>query len=81
MVNPNSYNLFYDIAIVNDKHEIEKKLKCKYDLNKDISNNIYLTYKKYYSNYEIETRCLEIEKKEALKSCKTEEEKEKASRD
>ena len=48
------HNLFYDIAIVNDKHQIVKKMKCKYDLNKDISNNIYLTYKKSFFNYPIE---------------------------
>ena len=48
------HNLFFDIAIVDSNHKIVKKYKCNYDRNKDISNNIYLSYKKNFSKYNID---------------------------
>lgn len=48
------HNLFYDLAIVNSNHEIVLKHRCVYDLNKDISNNIFSAYKKYFSDFQIE---------------------------
>lgn len=47
------HNLFFDIAIVDQNHKIISKHKCGYDRNKDISMNIYLSYKKYFSLYPI----------------------------
>ena len=47
------HNLFFDIAIVDQNHKIINKYKCGYDRNKDISMNIYLAYKKYFSLYSI----------------------------
>ena len=47
------HNLFFDIAIVNEKHEIVNKCKLTYDRNQDISRNIYLAYRKYFSEFKI----------------------------
>ena len=47
------HNLYFDIAIVNQNHEIVKKYRCLYDRSKDISSNIYKNYKKYFDKYQI----------------------------
>ncbi len=47
------HNLFFDIAIVDNKHEIVKKVKCNYDRTKDIARNIHLAYQKHFSNYNV----------------------------
>ena len=47
------HNLFYDIAIVNDKYEIIDKRKCSYDRNKDIASNIFNAYQKYFSGFKL----------------------------
>ena len=48
------HNLFFDLAIVDSNHNLIKKYKCNYDRSKDISNNIYLAYRKYFSKYHID---------------------------
>lgn len=47
------HNMFFDIAIVSDKHEILGYKKCDYNKNIDISKNIYNAYQKYFFNYKI----------------------------
>ncbi len=42
------------LAIVNDRHEIVKKVKCGVDRNKDIAFNIYSEYQKIDGEYFIE---------------------------
>lgn len=41
------------ISIVNSNHEVEKKIKCRMDKNKDIAFNIYSEYKKLNCDYEL----------------------------
>ena len=52
------HNLFFDIAIVDSNHNLIKSYKCDYDRSKDISNNIFIAYKKYFIDYKIE--CLGV---------------------
>ena len=47
------HNLYFDIAIINNKHEMIGKKRCLYDRSKDISNNIYSAYKKNFNKYHI----------------------------
>ena len=47
------HNLYFDIAIVSEKHEIINSYRCIYDRSKDISSNIYKAYKKYFNKYSI----------------------------
>jgi len=47
------HNLFFDIAIVNNRCEIVKKYKCNFDRAKDISRNIYNAYRKYFYKYDL----------------------------
>lgn len=47
------HNLYFDIAVINNNHELIKKYTCMYDRSKDVSSNIYTAYKKYFSQYKI----------------------------
>ena len=49
------HNLFFDIAIVDNKHKLIEIYKCEYNRNKDISSNIKDAYQKYFSKYKIES--------------------------
>ena len=42
------------VAIVNEKYEIVKKIKCNVDKNKDLAFNIYTEYKKIEENFKLE---------------------------
>ena len=46
--------MFFDIAIVNSNHQIEKKKVCKYEIHMDIASNIYSAYKELFNEYKIE---------------------------
>ena len=48
------HNMFFDAAIIDSNHNVVIKRVCKYDRSKDISNNIYLAYNKYFKDYKIE---------------------------
>ena len=58
-----------------DFYGSDLKVKDANNISKKITETFEKKIDKAYSNYEIETKRLELEKKEALKACKTSEEK------
>ena len=47
------HNLYFDIAIVDEKHNIVGRKHCLYDRSKDVSTNIYLEYKRKFAKYNV----------------------------
>lgn len=48
------HNLYFDIAIVDENHNIVVKNRILYDRSKDVSNNIFNAYQKHFKKYKLE---------------------------
>lgn len=46
--------MFFDIAVIDEKHNILGCKKCEYNKNIDVAKNIYNAYEKYFSKYKID---------------------------